>query len=254
MIKCNNCGWSGKLSELTVFTTTYEGNDQTYCPKCNKYLEFMVNEHPMLMSTPMIQAYKKGIKTMTRRLKGLKIINDEPDKWGFDTKIYTSLDGKGTQGILACNIATEIPIFLPLPYGNIGDNLWFRETWCNINKSGIEPEFYYFADTDEAEDYDPSEWKWKPSIHMPRIAARFMPKILGYGLERLQNITDKDAIDEGIESQQNCFWKLYDGGGWVDKPIMSYRSLWEKINGKDSWKENPWVWVVKFERYLPIDL
>jgi hypothetical protein len=67
-------------------------------------------------------------------------------------------------------------------------------------------------------------------------------------VERLQDISEQDAISEGIESQQNVMWKLYDGHGWVDKPVMSYITLWESINGKDSWVINPWVWVISFEK------
>lgn len=231
-----------------------------------------MNEHPILMNTPMIYAYKKGVKSMTRRLNGLDMINENPNDWRVissgpnpenenDERIYVYLKKN----------ESETWTYILFPYGKPFDNLWFRETFCNINKTGLKPEFYYFADTIEAEDYEPNEWKWKPSIYMPRIAARFLPKILSFRLERLQNISENDAKSEGVyfygwdDPCQNDYKNyLYDDKGFCDDfglptAIDSYSSLWDLINdkpkpGKKSypWALNPWVWVIEFENEFKI--
>lgn len=96
----------------------------------------------------------------------------------------------------------------------------------------------------------------RPSIHMPRWASRITLEITAVRVERLQDISEADAVAEGIERQE-------DGLGWKRGPISSdhpntatrtafprlaYQSLWEQINGPDSWEENPWVWAIEFKR------
>ncbi|MGZ4992589.1 MAG: hypothetical protein ACXV8U_03170 [Methylobacter sp.] len=91
---------------------------------------------------------------------------------------------------------------------------------------------------------------------MPRFVSRISLEITGIRVERLQDISEIDAIAEGIE-------RTITGDGWrryADKDtesagiypcvteIESYRSLWESLNGIESWNANPWVWVVEFKR------
>ena len=98
---------------------------------------------------------------------------------------------------------------------------------------------------------------WRPSTHMPRWASRITLEVTGVLVERLQDISEKDAQAEGIERTEDFFgcpcWRVYgepDGGDVVapDDPIGSYRSLWESINGPGSWEQNPFVWVINFRR------
>lgn len=93
---------------------------------------------------------------------------------------------------------------------------------------------------------------WKSSIHMPRWASRITLEITDVRVERLQEISEADAIAEGIEpGSARDFWKLYGRGanGDMDRsPRVAYRSLWESIHGVGSWDANPWVWVVEFRR------
>lgn len=100
---------------------------------------------------------------------------------------------------------------------------------------------------------------WKPSIHMPKEACRLFLKIKSINVERLQDITKEDAIAEGIGrwveerlKSKPVHYQLYytepgDDSMYSSCPILSFESLWQSINGPDSWDENPWVWVVEFE-------
>ncbi|MBC8053774.1 MAG: hypothetical protein H7Y13_11985 [Sphingobacteriaceae bacterium] len=153
------------------------------------------------------------------------------------------------------------------PYGKPGDIHWVRETW-RYSDSLSEP-YNYKADyvrEYNQEFIDRIKGSWKPSIHMPKDGSRIWLQITGISIERLQDISAFDAMWEGIESSNEDFtseegalhadWKNYT---WRDDPryedyhfptfvdaTESYRTLWEKINGKDSWNQNPWVWVISF--------
>lgn len=82
---------------------------------------------------------------------------------------------------------------------------------------------------------------------MPRWASRITLHITSVRVERLQEISEEDARAEGVEPT-NRKWKSYSGPGRFRRSaIQSYRSLWEAINGPNSWAPNPWVWVIEFE-------
>lgn len=160
------------------------------------------------------------------------------------------------------------------PYGKPGDRLWVRETHalkevaphgyaeCLIHyQAGGEPLLCGPASDDmprlptEAERpvvMQPS--RWRPSIHMPRWASRITLEIVSVRIERLQDITEVDAIAEGIERDAAEFKNYlheHDEFPWlggVGAAKLSYRSLWDSINGPGSWSDNPWVWVIEFKR------
>lgn len=85
---------------------------------------------------------------------------------------------------------------------------------------------------------------------MPKVASRIWLMVEEIRVERLQDISEEDAIAEGIESidqHGSKVWKRYDGYSLVTSdPVVSFWSLWASINGEDSWLSNPWVWVVKY--------
>ncbi len=103
-----------------------------------------------------------------------------------------------------------------------------------------------------------SPLNWTPSIHMPKAAARIWLKITNIRVERLQDISEEDSKAEGVEHyfrrfKEDCeegaiIFKNYRDNSIYLNAIHSFRSLWIKINGKDSWKLNPWVWVIEFEK------
>jgi hypothetical protein len=101
----------------------------------------------------------------------------------------------------------------------------------------------------------------RPSIFMPRWASRITLEVTGVRVERLQDISEADAIAEGVQDvtamvalrdREFRFWRRYSGRGvntlYTDNAIASYASLWTQINGPGSWDSNPWVWVVEFKK------
>lgn len=144
------------------------------------------------------------------------------------------------------------------PYGVAGNQLWVRETFSPIYPQDPDynegkPIAYDYAATyqhgDRLGDSLGIKKTWKPSIHMPRAASRITLEITGVRVERLQDISEADAIAEGIEKHMTGLWLpcREEGKAHID-PRLAYRDLWESINGTDSWDKNPWVWAIAFQR------
>lgn len=183
--------------------------------------------HPILFSTPMVQAILEGRKTMTRRIvKPNPRISSDPLKVG--------------------ELIKEFSLEEVCDYGTPGDIIWVRETFQerseNAIKMGFE-KYYYKAGWEGC-----TEAGWKPNIFMPKSACRIFLKITDIRVERLQEITENDAKSEGIiQISTNSYKDYFEGIPGYYHPIQSFRSLWMNINGVDSWKSNPWVWVILFE-------
>jgi hypothetical protein len=220
-----------------------------------KKVKIMKIEKPILFSTPMVQAILKGHKTQTRR-----IIKPQPmaDLFsaivgGYDNipkmaRFYTKRE--------SCNPFIED---IKLKY-NIGNILWVRETWHPKRHSfpiGLPYEYKATA----KEDGNPTDEHWKPSIFMPKDACRIFLKIVNVRVQRLNDITEKDAVAEGItELLQSNTQMISNGKQYFDyskekellneglPPIESYKTLWQNINGKESWDQNPFVWVYEFDK------
>lgn len=206
-----------------------------------------MKQRPILFNTEMVQAILAGRKTQTRR--EVKISDHQPtSELVFLPSAYPHFQFK------AGNMHWQVEC----PFGKKGDVLWVRETWfstrfdCNeLLACGVTSHIRYKADGN----YDPKKdcvgRSWKPSIHMPKDAARIWLRIKDVRVERLQDISERDAMREGIESVDGgAHWKNYvqdDISSFVC-PSHSFESLWHSINGADSWKANPWVWVLEFER------
>jgi hypothetical protein len=211
---------------------------------------------PILFSTAMVQAILAGRKTQTRRTKGLDIINDAIDSVHPPYHVI-SADGENRKGVFFdLKQQDKFGVFRAYPYGNVGDMLWVRETWRP--KSHNMPTgwpYEYKADDDM-----PDGFKWKPSIHMPKEAARLFLKITAIEIERLHDISEEDAIAEGVEPQtfksnvlkpfdgyKNYFVQDIEDGTPLRTAKASFGSLWQAINGVESFDQNPYVWVIKFE-------
>jgi hypothetical protein len=224
-----------------------------------------VKERPILFSAPMVRAILDGRKTVTRRA-----VKVQPEVRMVDM-IGPMLTFKNKRGGHWLYPNAKQQIIADCPYGTPGERLWVRETFMDLIGTGVEhrptpdsplQRYAYAADcpagshADEArKDYG---LKWKPSIHMPRAACRILLEITDVRVERLQDISDEQAIAEGIEPftdfQSSGHWRRYRDGGtnsYVDNQVMSYASLWSEINGAGSWEANPWVWVVEFKRVQP---
>jgi hypothetical protein len=180
---------------------------------------------PIIFSTPMVQAILDGKKTQTRR-----VIKDKDITNNFDIDV----DGSAYAYI---NPATgdSCPPTAIAKY-QVGDILWVRETWGK-DENG---EYVYRTNygTTEDDSFPPSMFKWKPSIHMPREAARIFLKVTNVRVERVQDITAHDAIREGMESEIPF------------DTVDEFKELWNNLNAKRGcgWESNPWVWVVAFEK------
>jgi len=175
-----------------------------------------MREKPILFSTEMVRAILEDRKTQTRRVIKPQP-GDHPDDDGYMSSILNRC-----------------------PY-QVGDILWVRETWAK-DISGCPGGISYRADhIDPKGDGPANPMKWKPSIHMPKEAARLFLVVKDVRVERLQDITEEDAKMEGAypageDWEYNCY---RDG----------FITLWNGINGKKyPWEASPWVWVYSLER------
>lgn len=245
-----------------------------------------VKERPILFSGAMVRAILSGQKTQTRRVVKPEIVEHfnfmggDPDDnpatpdsitlhWGEPIE---DDDTKGPAQWLVSS--TDYPeegcIPIGAAYGQPGDRLWVREAW---NQFDGWQGYFYRADDNSAgvgEFDDPDHipehaLKWRPSIHMPRSACRIVLEIVSVRVERLQEISDDDCEAEGIDCHSlptggddyHAYWRDYsrtekEADGWPyfadGQQRESFRTLWESINGPESWNANPWVWVVEFKR------
>ena len=189
-----------------------------------------MKERPILFSTPMVQAILQGRKTQTRRVVKMPDSAYNP-YYSLDNKeFFYYKDGWGGNK-------------LKCPYGQVGDVLWVRETWAYTMVQDETKLGYVY----KADEYIENEVKWKPSIHMPKEACRLKLRITNIRVERLQDISPKDVVKEGIEGSDG-HWKNYLNGGEELYRTDSFRTLWQSINGEQSWDDNLWVWVIEFER------
>ena len=222
----------------------------------------------------MVNAILDGKKTQTRR-----VVTQKMNPHDF-------LGGIGDNKNDPYNYGFENPdclghfITLPeqrCPYGKIGDQLWVRETFHRPTDQVTIYRANWREDA-RARGFDniPNtvNWKWTPSIHMPRWASRIQLEITDIGVERLQDISEEDAKSEGIifagksvngfdmYAHHGAVHTMKELGGSGDSKLadvefigrtakQAFMKLWQKINGAESWDKNPWVWVIEFERIKP---
>lgn len=203
----------------------------------------MNRELPVLFNTEMVRAVMRPDNPKTATRRAIKGFTPGDAVWG-----YTAFTPEGCiscRGTFADGYGEK---FYKLPC-RTGDILYVRETWstscsgcecCECPASCSAPRYRYRADCPDTED------KWKPSIHMPKEAARIWLKVTEVRVERLQDITHVDIIKEGIEPE--C---LNARSG--EKTRDDFRRLWDSTvdktkTGLYGWDANPWVWAIEFER------
>ncbi|MCA8026532.1 hypothetical protein [Burkholderia cepacia] len=209
-----------------------------------------MKERPFLFSGPMVRAILEGRKMQTRRV----VTPPNGYRW-LDFDVGTLINNGGHKKHL-----TD----LPQCHGIAGDRLWVRETWQHSNHPlgpyDADCDVFYRADyltdplgPDLERSPDGIRRTWRPSIHMPRTAARIALEITGVRVERLNDCSEDDARAEGGEAIGITFRRDIDGKPHLIKSLGGpyrdgYRILWESINGAGAWDANPWVWVIQFRR------
>lgn len=201
---------------------------------------------PILFNTEMVRAILDGRKTCTRRV----VKTRRKDACGF--YVTKRPDGSFT-GVYEYDEDERMFENQLIQY-KPGDILYVRETWCGlpVNEAGHfrrHPIYYYKA----GGDLRPEGWRgaWRPSIHMPKEAARIWLKVTDVRVERLQDITDDGAKAEGAN------WKNGKNVGWEEKmkrtAVERFAEIWDSTIKKSDldrygWAANPWVWVIEYER------
>ncbi|KFJ12764.1 hypothetical protein DR66_4065 [Delftia acidovorans] len=217
-----------------------------------------MKERPILFSAPMVRALLAGTKTQTRRAAKVE------STLGIDSILAPRHAGSHAATYLLPDQAAEAAACCP--YGQPGDRLWVREAFRFPGSLGhLSPSVCGDRALDagyrtpwaptqfEADGSRTGEWrgfdtppektkpgKLRPGIHMPRWASRITLRITGVRVERLQDISEADALAEGVPHSLNL-----PGGRFARE---NFEHLWWTINGDGSWESNPWVWVVEFER------
>lgn len=218
---------------------------------------------PILFNTEMVRAILDGRKSCTRRnVKPQQLVGLLPDKCknGVPEEF---LKEKKFMFKPYCNM-TDIELIntaYKAPY-QLGDILYVRETWCGlpVNEAGHfrgHPIYYYRADGD----LRPEGWRgaWHPSIHMPKEAARIWLKVTDVRVERLQDITPCQAVNEGVGDlfYEDIGYSEKNYGTEVDPKYgiakEQFAWLWDSTIKKSDldrygWDADPWVWVIEFER------
>lgn len=224
---------------------------------------------PILFNTDMVKAILDGKKTMTRRVvrlpAGISPYRVEPaSEYYDDLSEWVFIYGQQIKGGLAdCFYRASVPY-------KLGDILYVRETWnygyietsdaeysheawleemepsergCHIYLDTFA-RFFYRADEDDAEIMEQIRGIWRPSIHMPKAAARLFLRVTDVRAVRLQDMTAADAYREGIR---------YAGESTQFEALKRFKALWDSTVKKSDidrfgWEANPWVWVIEFER------
>ncbi|ENB7446324.1 hypothetical protein FPV33_10395 [Klebsiella aerogenes] len=216
-------------------------------------------ERGMIFNGEMVRAILDGRKTQTRRI--MKI---QPEHSGLGLRRVTDSKNGSDDGKYfwsssdACGLKARSKSFT-CPFGVVGDRIWVRETfqgplfdyeqmesYLDDSSKFEKPEFcQYAADGKPAPEYydadDNLRHGWRPSIHMPRWASRILLEITDVRVERLASVSDEDAGKEGYPADPSPF------GGPMDKWLW-FRQLWDGIYPEQSFKHNPWVWVIEFKR------
>ncbi|ENO7635005.1 hypothetical protein ACFGSQ_001238 [Klebsiella pneumoniae] len=198
-----------------------------------------MSERGMIFNAEMVRALLDGRKTQTRR----------PIKWKQTrfTEIGEREDGSKWPWSEDAEHACDF--WHPCPFGAVGDRIWVREAFRVHSRATDVATLVYKAS-------ERNSWteqtrrvpvavcnklatpeKWTPSLHMPRWASRILLEITGVRVERLRSMSQDDARAEGVIAASGPM-----------EAGLAFRELWDSIYGEESWKANPWVWVIEFKR------
>ena len=252
-----------------------------------------MKETGLMFKAPLVRAILSGQKTQTRRVIKDQSIGDRWCESRPDGRQYLEWQGQPSCGTGVWDIP-EYNAEIVSPFGLIGDRIYVRETWQGPLMSSKEWEDHYFSEADDipakfrtpahcqyaADGGPPPEFatmdddivaRWKPSIHMPKWAARIWLEVTGVRVERLQDISESDTQAEGCSIE--CMTPTGDDNGSAIHGPGGFAALWDSTTDRPSlpanenskryarvkqwldthpdtasWAANPWVWVIDFKR------
>ena len=237
-----------------------------------------LRERPIIFSGNMVRALLDGQKTRTRRVvKSQPAPNTGTVEWNAAAEAFVPWAPS-----LGNGFRRNGPMLI-CPYGQPGGRLWVRETWRtdrawdkdapatmprrNVPPGTVGAPISYDADgiarigSFDANGFTPG--KARPSIHMPRWASRMTLELTDVRVERVQDISEADALAEGVRQlskDAGRTWKFGigepgDRGAWawsrfLPTARLAFSSLWDELNEArgHGWDANPWVWVLEFQR------
>lgn len=197
-------------------------------------------ERPIPYSPQMVRARREGRKTQTRRLAKLPDCAEHVQYWAPPSG--RSQEGWADPGV---NYWTDSGNHIdPCPYGQLGDRLWVREAYRTpVTYNHLPPRdiphdapIWYEADGPAPEHF--AGGKYRHARFMPRRITRGLDEITRIRVERLQDISETDALSEGVIVE-----------GWPGAMCAkdAFHELWATIHGPHAWDANPWLWVIEFQ-------
>jgi hypothetical protein len=234
-----------------------------------------MTDHPILFSAPMVRALQDGRKTQTRRIitPGNSLFNGgrwsalhKRQEWDWEgawvdggpspmgnAGPYLKLPWQAGDDDFEGSVHRIYPVIQP------GDRLWVKEAHYLTDDGDSEYAVYAEDQTAVAEHlefmarlqrrYPKADWskhlRLRSPIHMPRWASRITLTVTDVRVQRLQDISEADAVAEGSFEPDEDFSNYGPKGG-----RSAYRMLWTSLHGPDAWNANPWVWVKTFDVHL----
>lgn len=211
---------------------------------------------PILFNTEMVRAILDGRKTCTRRLVKPQWEECPVCRYVHDEYIYDKM----AENVYCARCGYPLEPERRSPY-QLGDILYVRETWQYLYELDGNEQFievtgkYYYAATDtipfntyvDENGVEHDHAPWKPSIHMPKEAARIWLKVTNVRVKRLQEMTQEDAEKEGANEKVDPKTKFR------ESTLLNFSRIWNSTIKKADldrygWNANPWVWVIEFER------
>lgn len=218
-------------------------------------------ERGILYDAAMVQALLKGRKTQTRRVfvNQPRANADNPESYsmlrsgGHGCVWDSNWRGVEERSLKTRKVLREYEYFVPLadwlaekcPLGRVGDRLYVRETWGTI--ADVNPTRHPVAVRFRADGPNGAVPRWRPSIHLSRSLSRIVLTITAVRAERVQDISEEDAIAEGAYRREDGLWAYHEGQAF-ESPRGAFAEMWDRTNpGSLAWERNPWTSVVTFE-------
>ncbi|HBQ3091323.1 TPA: hypothetical protein L7V69_002093 [Klebsiella pneumoniae] len=204
-----------------------------------------MTERGMIFNAEMVRAILDGRKTQTRRIvKGTDGAVKFCKEWDINgEEIFVVLGEKDHTGM------NPVLGAISCPFGAVGNRIWVREAFRVHSRATDVATLVYKASernswTEQTHrvpvavcNKPATPEKWTPSLHMPRWASRILLEITDVRVERLRSMSQDDARAEGVIAASGPM-----------EAGLAFRELWDSIYGEESWKANPWVWVIEFKR------